>query len=354
MTVLYSNQKFIHFPEHLSAIRSKEMIAPVHIRIKPINKCNHDCWYCAYRVSNLQLGSDMDERDVIPFPKMMEIADDIVDMGVRAVTFSGGGEPLIYARLPQVIERLAAGGVKIASLTNGEALAGKMAEAFAAHGTWIRISIDGWDDKSYAESRGIEEGKFTRVLNNMRDFAKRGSNCVLGISFIVTERNCEHVYDACKMFKDAGVDHVKLSGVVTDNDVAAVNAYHANFRSVIEGQIERAKTLNDKGFRIVDHYHELGDTFANSFTSCPNLLYLTVIGADSCVYTCQDKAYNPTGLLGSIKDRSFKEFWFSEENRERIYGFNPSLSCAHHCTAHSKIVAINAALSLDPDHTPFV
>ncbi len=354
MKVLYSDYKFLNYPENQTAIRRQEMVAPVHIRIKPINKCNHDCWYCAYRVSNLQLGSEMDERDTIPYPKMMEIADDIIEMGVKAVTFSGGGEPLIYAKLPNVVERLSRGGVKVASLTNGENLTGKMADAFAEHGTWIRVSIDGWDDKSYAESRNIEIGKFTRVLGNMRAFAKRGSSCTLGISFIVTEQNCRHLYDACLMFKDAGVDHVKLSGVVTSNDVGEVNAYHGTFRTPVEAEIQKAKTLDDANFRIVDHYHALGETFANSFSSCPNLLYLTVIGADLGVYTCQDKAYNPSGLLGSLENASFKEFWFSEQNRARIYGFNPSQSCAHHCTAHGKISAINGILAVDPDHAAFV
>ena len=34
-------------------------------------------------------------RDFIPKAKMMEIIDDLVDMGVKAVTFSGGGDPFI-------------------------------------------------------------------------------------------------------------------------------------------------------------------------------------------------------------------------------------------------------------------
>ena len=40
-------------------------------------------------------------------------------MGFKAVTFSGGVEPLLYKHLPKVIDVLAAGGVRIAALTNG-------------------------------------------------------------------------------------------------------------------------------------------------------------------------------------------------------------------------------------------
>ena len=90
MERLYSNLKFLGHDDHLDVLRSGRVVAPVHIRIKPTNRCNHDCWYCVYRVGNLRLGEDMREADSIPPAKMMEIADDLVAMGVRAVTFSGG------------------------------------------------------------------------------------------------------------------------------------------------------------------------------------------------------------------------------------------------------------------------
>lgn len=36
----------------------------------------------------------MVEKDFIPLEKMLEILEDIKDMGVQAITFSGGGELL--------------------------------------------------------------------------------------------------------------------------------------------------------------------------------------------------------------------------------------------------------------------
>jgi len=50
----------------------------------------------------MQLGEDMDQKDQIPEDKMMEIVEDLVNMGVKAVTFSGGGEPFLYKPLLKV------------------------------------------------------------------------------------------------------------------------------------------------------------------------------------------------------------------------------------------------------------
>jgi len=354
MTVLYSALKFMRYGERLEAVCQGRRIAPVHIRIKPTNRCNHHCWYCAYRADNLALGGDMDERDAIPADKMMEIADDIVAMGVKAVTFSGGGEPLLYKPLPEVIERLAAGGVSVATLTNGSNLMGRVADALAAHATWVRVSIDAWDDASYQAARGVRDDDFTRMLANMRAFADRGSDCVLGVSFIISRDNAAHVLEACRLFKAAGADHVKLSGCVVGNSGAENNAYHAEHADLVRAQIDEAKALNDDAFTVIDHFHELDERFDKAYTTCPFLNFLTVIAADQVVYTCQDKAYTESGRLGSIKDRSFKDYWFSEDNGAAMAAVDPSRVCGHHCVSHRKNLALLEVLGVDPDHAAFV
>jgi Fe-coproporphyrin III synthase len=354
LSSIYNNQKFLQFPGRIQALREGRVLAPVHIRIKPVNKCNHDCWYCAYRVSNLQLGEDMDHDDVIPADKMAQIVDDVIDMGVKAVTFSGGGEPLLYKQLPETIKNLAAGGIRIGALSNGSNLKGRVADAFAEYATWIRISLDGWDDESYAKARDIKEGAFSQLIENLRSFSARSSKCTLGTSFIIDNKNYTHIYDICAQLKDAGVQHVKLYGVIINNDGRKNNAYHQDIAEETMALIEKAKALEGDGFSIVNHYHLLEDRFEKTYTSCPFLTYLTIIGADSNVYTCQDKAYNKDGLLGSIKDRSFKDFWFSEENKQRMDAVNPSKMCKHHCVSNEKNLTLIEHLSLDEDHACFV
>ncbi|MBO6520563.1 MAG: radical SAM protein [Rhodospirillales bacterium] len=351
---VYSPSKFVHFPDHIAALRAGRVIAPVHVRIKPINRCNHACWYCAYRADHLALGEDMDLGDRIPDDKMKEIVADLVGMGVKAVTFSGGGEPLLYKSLPERIRDLAEGGVRVASLTNGSNLKGRMADAFAEYGTWIRVSLDAWDDRSYAKSRSIKEGAYTGLMQNLRDFAKRGSPCVLGVSFIIDETNCGHIADVCRQLRDVGVGHVKLSAAVVSNDVAENNVYHRKLAGVVAAEIEQARRLESETFRIVDHYHEMEDRFEKSYGSCPYLQFLTVIGADCAVYTCQDKAYTESGKLGSIAKQSFRELWESDALRERVHALDPSKRCRHHCVSHAKNQALHELLSLDPDHVPFV
>ena len=354
MAIVYSNLKFLNYVNHLKAIHEKRIVAPIHVRLKPINNCNHDCWYCAYRVNNLQLGENIDYLDVIPEKKMFEIVEDIIEMKVKAVTFSGGGEPLLYKPLPDVIQKLAENGVRIASLTNGSNLRGKIADAFAKYGTWVRVSTDAWDDTSFAQSRNIRKGEFSQLLENMENFASRGSKCTLGVSFVVDKNNHQHLYEACRMFKKIGVNHVKFSAVVVSNSGDENNAYHRDISKSVTQQIAQAQILEDGRFSIVNHYHEMDVRFQKKYLQCPYLMFLTVIGADQKVYSCQDKAFTTLGMLGDIKHRRFKDFWFSEENRTRVFELNPSLQCQHHCVSHAKNLAIHDLMSIDPEHGPFV
>ncbi len=69
MSTYYSSLKFLNFSDQINAIDKGEIVAPVHIRVKPINLCNHNCWYCAYRTDSVTLGDDMNDRDQIPKEK---------------------------------------------------------------------------------------------------------------------------------------------------------------------------------------------------------------------------------------------------------------------------------------------
>lgn len=354
MKDLYGNLKLFGFTEQLNALTNGTIAPPVHVRVKPINACNHRCWFCAYRAESLDLGSEMSLKDRIPKEKMFEIVEDFIEMGVKAVTFSGGGEPLIYPHIVETITKLGEGGIKVASLTNGAFLKGAVADAMAKYATWVRVSIDSWDSESCMKHRGVKAEEFDKILTNMREFKKRDSKCVLGVSFIITNYNADHLLDITKVFKEIGVNHVKFSPCITSNQAEENNRYHAPIHKKVVQNLAEASKLSDEYFTVVNHYHQLDETFKNDFTSCPFLQMLTVIGADCNVYTCQDKAYTPSGLLGSIKQRRFKDFWLSDEHRDKIHAFNPSVTCQHHCVASEKNRLMAQYLKLDKEHAAFV
>jgi MoaA/NifB/PqqE/SkfB family radical SAM enzyme len=351
----YTPFKIFHYQQKLDSLPQavNEIQPPLHIRIKPTNVCNHNCWYCAYRSEDLQLGQDMNVRDAIPETKMLEIIDDIIAMGVQAVTFSGGGEPFCYPHLQKTVEKLIASPVKFAALSNGARIEGGIAELFARHGTWLRVSMDGWDDASYSKYRSVADGEFSRIMRNLEAFQRYGGQCVLGVSYIVDQQNVEQIYPMAQRLKNIGVNSLKIAPCIVSNQGSENNAYHAPVYQKVRNEVERVLAdLADDGFEVFDAYHELEEKFKKSYDWCPYLQILPVIGADQQVYSCQDKAYNQNGLLGSIEDVSFRQFW--ENDKEKFFRIKPSCDCEHHCVANNKNRLVLEYLDADPEHMGFV
>lgn len=356
MGLLYTKMKIFRFKDKIHSLpqTADKIMSPVHIRIKPTNICAHNCWYCAYRVNNLQLGKDMKKRDYIPKEKMLEIINDVVDMGVKAVTFSGGGDPFYYPYLLETVKKLSQTSVKFAALTNGAKLQGELAEIFAHYGTWLRVSMDGWDDESYSSYRRVPKGEFTKVMSNMENFKKIGGKCYLGVSLIVDKSNAPHIYKFIKRLKNIGVDSVKISPCIVSNDGVENNKYHQPIFEEVKEQVKKAiENLAENKFEVFDAYHELGEKFKKEYTWCPYIQILPVIGADLNIYSCHDKAYNlDEGLIGCIKNQRFKDFWFSDKSK--FFKINPSVHCNHHCVANTKNKLILDYLDADKEHLEFV
>lgn len=353
----YSKYKIFHFSEKLDSLPQDvdTIESPIHIRIKPTNVCNHRCWYCSYQsLDNIQLAKDMVTKDMIPKEKMMEIIDNCIEMDVKAITFSGGGDPLLYPYFLDAIKKLSKSNIEFATLTNGSKLTGEIAHTLAHNAQWIRISVDGWDDESYSEYRNISAGSFTKLLTNIQDFKKLQGKCSLGISFIIDNKNYKHIYSISKKFKEVGVDSLKFSPCVVDDKGTINNEYHRKIFDEAKQQITNAiNDFNSKNFEIYDTYHELEEKFEKDYNWCPYIQILPIIGADLNIYTCQDKAYNlDNGVLGSIKNSSFKEFWLSDKNK--FFKINPKKECNHHCIANEKNKQILDYLNINKDHLNFV
>lgn len=339
----YSKLKILRHPEKLEALEEGRISAPIHIRIKPTNVCNHNCSYCSYQNSYGQLGKDMKVQDSIPLEKMNEIIDDCGDMGVRAITFSGGGEPLLYKGLMSILEKCSEKGISTAILTNGIYLKKAMLMVAMDYCSWIRISMDGWDRDSYSEYRKCPHEDFDQLLENIKNSSKIQSNCILGVNIIIDEKNCTHLYDMVKMVYDIGVRSIKISPCIISNDIEKNNELHYKIEPFVNDEIAK---IIESGMEIYNSYHAQLEGFQKGYRWCPYIQILPIIGADQNVYACHDKAYNKTnGMIGSIRDQSFKKFW--NDGADKFFKIDPSRDCNHHCVTDKTNKMIFEYLSIE-------
>jgi len=358
ITQKYGNLKIIWHSDKLDALREGKVTAPLNVRIKPTNRCDHNCFYCSYHPESENiLSEEFKSSDEIPREKMMEVLKDFKEIGVKSLTYSGGGEPLIYPFIEEAFEKTLDSGIDLSIITNGQKLSGEKAK-YLANAKWVRISLDASNQESFHKSRRVPLKLFGKLEKNIVSFSGiKKSDCELGINFVVHHLNQGEVYEAARFFKELGVNHIKFTPRWIDKKGEWIN-YHRPFKEGVIEQIAKAKELVDENFSIFDTYKndfELTGVPERAYSTCPIMQIVPVIGADSVVYFCHDKTYTREGALGSIKKQSFKDLWFGKEAKEKFKKFNPKKECQQHCTYDARNLLITDAIkSYDKNHINFI
>jgi len=361
----YSNFKIVNFPDKLKSLRERVTTPPVYVRLKPVNYCNHDCFFCVYaqsaRKKNTRddvidhVASDMHKdinlNDAIPNMKLIEISNDLVDIGVKAVTYSGGGEPFLHPKVEESADILLAGGVRISAITNGQLLGSPKARPFW-EASWIRVSIDYSTSEEMARSRNVPETYFSEVLKNIEIFASNKSEGTdLFVNYIVHKENISDLFGIAEKLKMRGVQNVRFSPMWTPDYVE----YHKPISSFVEQQISRIEdVLSSPTFSVTSTYNldMIEHSSVRSYKRCFVMETIPVIGADCNVYACHNKAFDKTGLIGEIKSQSFREMWFSDETRSYFDTFDANKTCQHQCSNDSKNLILHQIMNASND--PFI
>ncbi len=349
----YSNLKIFHHQDTLNKVEKGERCNPLYIRIKPTNGCNHNCYYCHYKNSYLTL-DEYKSSDYIPYHKMMEIVDDMEKMQVKAVTFSGGGEPLTYPYIEEAMEKILNVGIDLSIITNGSLLTGRKAQILAK-AKWVRISIDSIVAENYAKIRGIAESAMEILLNNIEEFAKiKDDNCELGVNFVIGKENYKEVRDVAVIMKKLGVNHVKFAPLFSNE----TEEYHKDIKEEVIAILNQlSMELNSDKFKIIDLYtedFEKNEIFKRTYSRCPIKEFVCIIGANSKVYYCHDKAYLKDGCVCDLNHQSLLEGWNSEVVTKKFRQFDAKKMCKQHCTYDSRNILINSYLDMDMNHINFV
>lgn len=348
----YSNLKIFGHLEEVHKVKRGERIAPIYVRIKPTNRCNQNCYYCHYKNPYLEL-DQYHSADEINREKMLEIIQDFKDIGVKAVTFSGGGEPLLYPYIEETMEAVLNAGIDLSVITNGSLLTDKKAELLS-RAKWVRISLESGCSETYSEIRGVKEDVFHKLCENIKSFAKiKNKDCELGVNCVIGPNNYREIYQTGQLMCELGCNHIKYTALMS-NDAKKM---HAPFKEEVIEQIHKLMEENTGDFKVINLYESDFDSnavFGRNYDHCAVKDYVAVIAANSKIYYCHDKAYLSAGEIGDISRKSFKDVWFSEETTRKFEMFNPQEICKHHCVYDDRNEMLNRFYSLDEQHINFI
>jgi MoaA/NifB/PqqE/SkfB family radical SAM enzyme len=304
---IYSQHKPLYHGDRMDSLRAGISPPPVHVQLILSDLCNQDCHFCAYRMSG-GLSTELfgtekthNPNRKIPTDKAVEILDDCAAMGVKAVQFTGGGEPTVHAQHLEIIHHAQRLGLKTALVTNGVKLDVTHPSIQALD--WLRISVDAGHCDTYCRIRRVTPAHWDRVWANIADLRDFEGN--FGVGFVVTNENYEEIPVAAIRCAEAGVPYMRIGAVFSAEGMR----FYDSFNDIAE-YIDVAKGFETDDFKIVDLFgRRMGDLENHNpdFEFCAYQYFTLYIGADLNVYRCCNTAYTTPGKLVSLKNQRFKD-----------------------------------------------
>lgn len=357
---LYSQLKPVWHQDRIKTLRAGDIPPPVHVHFIISDLCNQDCSFCAYRMSAglsnelfvgesevAKVGTNNPKRQ-IPTDKALEIIEDCAALGVKAVQFTGGGEPTAHPHHLEIMHLAQELGMDTALVTNGLKLDPDSAIIRRLH--WIRVSVDAGDEETYRKVRRVPAGHWGKVWKNIKGLNGRGYKGVLGIGFVVTPENYHTLVEAAELAADAGADNIRIGAVFS----ALGLSYYGEGDLIgrIVDEIEKAKARIPAPFEIIDLFgRRIGDleAAAPQDSTCHYQHFTVYIGGDLNVYRCCNTAYTLAGKVGNLRDMRFKDFM--QGAKKAYYPFD-ARSCRY-CQFIGQNKTI-ASLIKAPGHVNFV
>lgn len=165
-------------------------IPPIHVQFIPTNRCNQNCEFCSC--------GDRDKSLEMPIKDAKVIIDLCASLGTKAVTITGGGEPLMYLRINELISHFRERNIKVGLVSNGLMLYLLRPETLNKI-TWCRISSG--DDRDFTAN----------YANMLSSVVEKGNKVDWAFSHVVGNKpNMETIRKVVEFANEYKFTHVRL------------------------------------------------------------------------------------------------------------------------------------------------
>ena len=319
--------------------------APVLVEIDPSNACNHGCYFCISSYIHLPESKELEtfDRSIMSKEMLMSVCEDLVDMGVKAVNWTGGGEPTLNPHLKGAIQYMGKNNIPMGMFTNG-ALLDKfdLFETLVKNMTWVRISVDAGTAETYNHirrpGRGQDWNKMRQNLTRLIDTNnEHGKKIDIGVGMVITPDTYTEIVEYANAFKDFDLDYCQFKPEIVNREREEGIQRDVDFwNEKVDPLVEEARSiLGDKfqmnGYKITD-LGEDPELFGRHYKKCLGSQIQPCIGADGHVYVCPNQRGYKQYSYGSLHDASFYEIWNDLQARQAVMHQIDDVECFKFCT----------------------
>ena len=330
---------------------------PFTLELYPTLRCNLNCTFCDTTDRHRPATNELSVE------RQIALIDEAAELGVRRVFILGGGEPLLSAATPKLMERTKALGMEGVLTTNGTRFSDELIEQ-TLDWKWdeIHFSVDGPSPEVHDALRG-KRGAFKRTITtickfNVRKIARKIETPRLALHFVLTNQNyttLPEMVDLGRVLGVARIDFDALIAYAPEQMALALNAAQLGaVPAIAEEALRRAerygiattlerfldKTNIERGthtptVEAAEHAEGL------AAAPCLKAWHYLVVQSDGRTSPCCVLA----GEGESVADRSMREIWeggdFLNEVRAAMRAGKPldrCKECSANILAHERAI----------------
>jgi len=128
--------KMLQHCEVLDSIQNKKKWKPITFQLCPTGICNFNCPFCSVKYRDKTLS--------IPFKDIVKGLRDFKSLGAKSLEITGGGNPLLYPKINEVIKIAHKLGYDIGMICNEIMPSKYLTKESASYLTWYRCSISAY------------------------------------------------------------------------------------------------------------------------------------------------------------------------------------------------------------------
>tara|TARA_Y100000817_G_scaffold280713_1_gene244887 strand:- start:1108 stop:2310 length:1203 start_codon:yes stop_codon:yes gene_type:complete len=324
---------------------------PVLVEVDPSNTCNHACHFCISSYIHLPESKNLEtfDRSVMGRDVLMGACKDFVDMGVRAVNWTGGGEPTINRHIKEAISYLGENKIGMGMFTNGTLLdKWDLFDTIVDNMTWVRFSIDSGTKETYDSVRRPRSNTgWDKMMANLKKLIEtnnsKGKKIDIGVGFVITPDTYKEIPDYANSFKDIGLDYCQFKPEIVNREREEGRQRSVDFwNNEVEPLLNEAKEiLGDlfqvNGYKLTDLAKD-PELLGRKYKKCLGSQLQPCLGADGHVYVCPNQRGYKKYSYGSLHESSFKDIWANIKVREtvmnKINDIEKFCNCTQLCKPH--------------------
>jgi MoaA/NifB/PqqE/SkfB family radical SAM enzyme len=308
--------------------------APVSLEWDLSNTCPHDCPFCSFGTSESQ-GYRQQHWQTFPTDRAKTLIPELAAAGLRTITFTGGGEPLMHPAAHELMAQVSRTSIEWGLVTNGFLLRGQVALEVASHARFVRVSLDAGTQATHNLVHRPKSPQFELILENLAELVARarlerldlGVPLVVGASFCVMDANVHELLTLVRRLSDIGVDYLEVRPTYPTEWRG--DGWPGGLTDIAAARAELAKAqeyAGDGPFRVlgmVDRFDAL-ESPEKGYSRCQIGPLTTVLGADGRLWHCCVQRGQDDFALGSVLDTTWARAWFDAQAKHLADTINVS------------------------------